>query len=162
MRNVKRDLRSCDDHLAEFTNRLLDKEAPEEMEISPTTEKELRELQETVVFVKQALGPKDKPGRATADRIRTNLLAAWRKFGLGAQSRQPKWRSIITGQRTLALRLAVAIVVVLLTAVFLSPTLDEILPGAAKGRIILIPAILIIVITSTLIILLMRSKRKGG
>ena len=77
--NLTPDARNHDDALAEFTDQLLDGDAPEKLRMA-AQDRELLELQNTVVRLKQAFGS-GQPDEAVARRIRANLVKEWREAG---------------------------------------------------------------------------------
>jgi hypothetical protein len=143
------DDRLLDEQLAEYTDQLLGASAPEqEPELSP--DGELRALQETVRQVAHIVGA-DAPDAAMAERIRSNLKAYWQRT-LTPPARAPLarmsfwqrvrqvlfpgsagWRSSRRGQQVLALRFALAAAVVLMAALFITPSIGTALTSAAGG-----------------------------
>ncbi len=130
---------SLDDQLAEFTERLLSGEVPDELE--PTMQdQEFFELQTTVVRLKAAF-EKGQPDEIMARRIKNNLIAEWKKAGLEAEASPfPKWwpRRKVSNRWT-AMRqwqfvaLAVAVVAVLVFMASFSNFSAMPAPGAAEG-----------------------------
>ena len=99
------DAQHPDDELAEFTDQLLEGDAPETLEMT-AHDRDLLALQEVIVRLKRAFDA-GQPSDIVAGRIRDVLVAEWHRAGLDAQaesdqqrkfaSRQPIWQS--TGRR---------------------------------------------------------------
>jgi len=150
--HLKPDAPDLDQQLANFTDAALSGAQLETQEMM-TQNQELRALQETVLRLQRAFGTR-APDEAMANRVRSNLIAAWRQqqSDLQAESWWQRWsRRIAGGQTGRAWRpiyaLAVVIVVILsMTLLFPgSPAPGGGgLPGAAGGLGGLIPAMLIL------------------
>lgn len=130
-----------DDQLAEFTDRVL---RGEEVEMNLAEQShDLYDLQQMVLRFVRLIG---RPSQAMSQRIQANLAAEWRRTYATAQpepfwlrgwfkvtGQQPGWYSTYQRQRLASLALAVGVMVlVLLSAPFISPNRESLL-SAARG-----------------------------
>jgi len=149
--HLKPDTPDLDQQLANFTDEVLS-DAQLETQAMMAQNQELRALQEIVLRLKRAFGTR-QPDEAMANRVRSNLIAAWRQQQSDPQ-RDAWWqrwyRRIAGGQTGRVWRpiyaLAVVIVVILATTLLFpaSPAPGGGLPGAAGGLAGFIPALLIL------------------
>lgn len=160
MGNNQHNSRLKDEILADLTDRILEVEEPKRLEILP--DKELVKLQETVMFIKHVIGPRVDPSQATSRSIYSTIMKTWSEVWSKQETQRTRWRSASAVQKKYALRFALISILLLLTALILTPKLETALSGTAESMSPITPVVVIVILISSLAIWLVRNKRKGG
>lgn len=148
--------RMLSDQLADFSNEVMKSKDPGKMSI-PSQDKELRQLQETVVLMHKAAENRE-PSKAESTRMKTKIMDVWdQEIKASSQySDQPSWwekilrpqktwRSPAKRQQVYTMRAAFAAVVILMvSAIFFQGTSGN-LSAAAVDQSGLLPWIILAV-----------------
>lgn len=166
MNKLPNDSDTIDDQLATFTDRLLEKDAVEEKDLS-ALDPELRALEQTALRLKNAF-PEEGPNEALIQRMRQNILLRWeqqeykattsflKKFLSGLKPSAQKWQSQRRGQQW-RLAISLATVIVMVISILLLNTVNSIQP-AASGLHMNVSAVVVFGVLILVAVWLLRRK----
>jgi len=138
--------RQLDNHIADFTDRLLDEEIRKEIELNHQ-DQSLFELQETAIRLKRAFGVEQLSADAK-QRIKSVLATEWEKndepkkspfWHLLNQPRRSTWKSSVGLKYAFRLSFATIAVFFIIILYGTFSTNQQFLPGAATGIVGPIP-----------------------
>ena len=118
------------ERLADFTDRLMAGEEPEETAAAPE-EQRLTHLQTMVSSIRRNLSPR-QPDAALRNRIRARLAAEWKAAGPEVRQGPGAWRSSRQVQRSFAAWSAAIVVTLVLVGLFSVQWLPVEVTGAAQ------------------------------
>ena len=141
MNKPKKDNLLVEEQLAAFTDQILEG-ISEEDKISFPLDPELRALQQTALYLKNAI-PKDEPSEAAILRMRQNIVMQWKQreekknkpfwkqLFFARKSSEQKWQSQYNRQRQSQLISLAAIVFLLFVSIFLLGKVASFQPAAS-------------------------------
>lgn len=157
----KQDDRRLDEELAEFTDRVLDSEKPEEVSLAEG-DPVLRELENVVLHLQQAWKML-KPDASLVERLNTRIKKEWREQKWSATQKEqrdkPGWRSAWKIQRLVTARLTVALLAVLALGLVLLPFFGTQLPASAEGPISVVLISLLVFCVVVLLLLFLTGRK---
>jgi uncharacterized membrane protein (DUF485 family) len=118
------------ERLADFTDRLLAGQKPDETAVPPE-ERNLVQLEATLRSIRRNLTPR-QPDAALQKRIRARLAAEWSETGPGVRQETGAWRSSRQVRRTFAAWSAVFVVALALVGAFAAGWLPADVAGTAQ------------------------------
>jgi hypothetical protein len=160
-----------DEALAKLADRLMSGAPSGTGDLPPKEEdEELHKLGKTLLQMRR-LRQNGKPPAASQQKIRSRLVAEWRKAGPTAQPngwqkllgwiRQPGWSSAGRQRRVYAFSAVALTVIVLIVAVAVSPTINtNVFAAAGQGSAWLPIALALGLVGALIIIGLIRRKKK--
>lgn len=168
----EKNLPSQDELLAAFTDQVLDAHQ-DELVVPTTDDPDLRALEQTVLRIKKTFG-NEMPTMQTAQRIRSRLEKEFRLEQQKVQARSspqepdhPGWlsrlirRSNVQRQRTLALGLAFACIILLASLVVFFPNMESPPAGAAGMVTEWLPLVVVFLVVAVVaVIWLVRAKHR--